>query len=110
VVASATQAATSAKRLLELASADSQRIAGLGRAAASAAAIHQALQRQPIATAASLVAATGLTPATVNKALAHLERIGVVAELTRKQRGRVFSYARYGEILNEGMALPGRGR
>jgi Fic family protein len=110
VVASATLAASSAKRLLELASADSQRIAGLGRAAASAAAIHQALQRQPIATAASLVAATGLTPATVNKALAHLERIGVVAELTRKQRGRVFSYARYGEILNEGMALPGRGR
>jgi len=83
---------------------------GLGRAAGSAAAIHQALQRQPIATAASLVAATGLTPATVNKALAHLERIGVVAELTRKQRGRVFSYARYGEILNEGMGLPGRGR
>jgi len=110
VVASATQAATSAKRLLDLASADSQRIAGLGRAAASAAAIHQALQRQPIATATSLVAATGLTPATVNKALTHLERIGVVVELTHKQRGRVFSYARYGEILNEGMGLPGRGR
>jgi Fic family protein len=106
VVASATQAATSARRLLELASADSQRIAGLGRAAGSAAAIHRALQRQPIATAASLVAGTGLTPATVNKALAHLERMGVVAELTRKQRGRVFSYARYGEILNEGMGLP----
>ena len=99
--------ATSAKRLLELASADGQRIEGLGRAAASALAIHRALQRQPIATAASLAAATGLTPATVNKALAHLERIGVVAELTRKQRGRVFSYARYADILNEGMALPG---
>jgi len=50
-----------------------------------------------------------LTQATVNKALAHLERIGVVSELTRKQRGRVFSYARYAKILNEGMALPGRG-
>jgi Fic family protein len=109
VVASATQAATSAKRLLELASADGQRIVGLGRAAASALAIHQALQRQPIATAASLAGATGLTPATVNKSLAHLERVGVVTELTRKQRGRVFSYARYVEILNEGMALPGRG-
>lgn len=67
-----------------------------------------ALQRQPIATAASLASATGLTPATVNKSLAHLERIGVVAELTRRQRGRVFSYARYADILNEGMALPDR--
>lgn len=108
VAASATQAATSAKRLLELASGDERRIEGLGRAAASALAVHRALQRQPLATAASLVTATGLTPATVNKSLAHLERLGVVAELTRKQRGRVFSYTRYAEILNEGMALPGR--
>ena len=110
VLASATQAAASAKRLLELANADGQRIAGLGRAAPSALAIHKALQHKPIATAASLAAATGLTPATVNKALAHLERTGVVAELTRKVRGRVFSYTRYAGILNEGMALPERGR
>jgi Fic family protein len=110
VVASATQATTTAKRLLELASADAQRIEDLGRAAASALAIHRALQRQPIANAASLVAATGLTPATVNKALAHLARIGVATEITRKQRGRVFSYTRYVDILNEGMALPGGGR
>jgi hypothetical protein len=34
----------------------------------------------------------------------------VVVELTRKQRGRVFGYARYGEILNQGMGLPGRVR
>lgn len=40
VVASAARAATSAKCLLELASADSQRIAGLGRAEASAVATH----------------------------------------------------------------------
>ena len=93
-----------------LASADAQRIEGLGRAAVSALEIHRALQRQPLATAASLVAATGLTPATVNKSLAHLERLGVVTELTRKQRGRIFSYARYADILNEGMALPDRER
>jgi len=106
VVASASQAAASASRLLALASEDGRRIEGLGRAAASALAIHRALQRQPIATAASLAVATGLTPATVNKSLAHLERIRVVSELTRKQRGRVFSYAHYVGILNEGMALP----
>ena len=63
--------------------------------------------RSARATAAPLAKGTGLTPATVNKSLAHLERIGVVAELTNKQRGRVFSYARYIDILNEGMALPG---
>ncbi|MBC7782056.1 MAG: Fic family protein [Proteobacteria bacterium] len=106
VVDSATQAAASAKQLLELAASDARRIEDLGRAAPSALALHRSLQRQPIATAASLSAATGLTPATVNKSLAHLERIGLVAELTRRQRGRVFSYTRYAHILSEGMALP----
>lgn len=65
---------------------------------------------QPIATAASLIAATRLTLATVNKAVAHPELIGMLAELTRKQRGRVPSHARCVEILNEGMDLPGEGR
>jgi Fic family protein len=66
--------------------------------------VHRALQRQPIATAASLSAATKLTPPTVNKALAHLDRLGIVTELTQRQRGRVFSYAKYTAILNEGIA------
>ena len=48
---------------------------------------------------AALVKATQLTPATVNKSLAHLERLGVVAELTNRQRGRVFSYRRYVDEL-----------
>lgn len=96
---SATQAVTTANALLKLVNADRDRIAQLGRAAASALAVHQALQRQPLATSASLVGATKLTPATVNKSLAHLERIGVVGELTNRQRGRVFSYRRYVEHL-----------
>lgn len=108
VEVSATQAATSAKRLLNMAAEDALRIESLGRAAASAIEIHRALQRQPIATAASLSATTKLTTATVNKSLAHLERIGVVSELTSKQRGRVFCYTRYTTILNEGLALPRR--
>jgi len=110
VVSAATQAASSATRLLELVSADVARIEGLGRAAGSALTVHRALQRQPIATAASLTKATGLTPATVNKSLAHLERLHVVKELTRRQRGRIFGYARYAAILNEGLSPPGRSR
>ncbi len=106
VLASATEAAASARRLVELVSADARRIEGLGRATASALAIHRALQRQPISTAMSLGAATGLTAATVNKSLAHLEKLGIVAELTRRQRGRVFAYTQYGAILNEKMGLP----
>lgn len=95
VQVSASEAAATANALFALVNADRERIARLGRPASSALAVHEAMQRQPIATSAALTKATGLTPATVNKSLAHLERIGIVAELTSRQRGRVFSYRRY---------------
>ena len=96
---SAAQATVTANALLALVNADRDRIAVLGRAAPSALAVHQAMQKQPLATSAALVKATRLTPATVNKSLAHLERLGVVAELTNRQRDRVFSYRRYVDEL-----------
>lgn len=95
IEAAATQGVSTANALLALVDADRDRIAGLARAAASALAVHQALQRQPIASSSTLVDATGLTPATVNKTLVHLERLGVVVELTQRRRGRVFAYRRY---------------
>ena len=99
VQASAAQAVATANALLALVNSDRDRIAKLGRAASSALTVHEALQRQPLATSGALVNVTGLTAATVNKSLAHLERIGVVAELTNRQRGRVFSYQRYVDEL-----------
>jgi Fic family protein len=100
VQVSATQAVDTANALLKLVNADRQRIARLGRAASSALAVQQALQRQPIATSNALVRETGLTPATVNKSLAHLERLKVVTELTNRRRGRVFAYKRYVDELS----------
>jgi len=99
VQVSAAQAAATANALLALVNADRERIAGLGRAAPSAHAVHLSLQQQPLATSATLVKAARLTPATVNKSLAHLERLGIVAELTNRRRDRVFGYRRYVEEL-----------
>lgn len=103
VVASATQARDSARRILELTATDRKRVSNLGRASWSALELHRALERHPIATAGSLVRATGISAATVNKCLVHLERLGIVAELTQRRRSRIFSYVRYVEILNEGI-------
>lgn len=36
----------------------------------------------------------------MNKTLAHLLRLGVVGELTARQRGRVFAYLDYVALLN----------
>jgi Fic family protein len=99
---SATQALSTANTLLTMVSRDRDRIASLGRAAPSALAVHQALQRRPIANSMSLVDATSLTPATVNKSLVHLQKLGIVSELTKRRRGRVFSYRRYVKELSTG--------
>jgi len=108
VIVTATQAVETAQQLLDLSNQDRDKISGLGRAAASTLQVHRALMEHPIATSASLVEKTGITPATVNKALGHLEQLGIVKELTAKKRNRLFSYAGYIEIMSRGTELPGR--
>jgi Fic family protein len=96
---SATQAVDTAQRLLALVNADRDRIAAFGRGAASALAVHRSLQRQPITTAGALVKDTGLALATVNRMLVQLIDAGIVAELTQRQRNRIFSYRAYADVL-----------
>ncbi len=107
VTVTATQAVETAQQLLDLSSQDRETISGLGRAAASVLQIHRALMEHPIATSGWLVKKTGITPATVNKALGHLERLGIVKEITAQKRNRLFSYAGYIEIMGRGTELPG---
>jgi len=108
VIVTATQAVETAQQLLDLSNQDRDKISGLGRAAASTLQVHRALLEHPIATSGSLVEKTGITPATVNKALGHLEQLGIVKELTAQKRNRLFSYAGYIEIMSRGTELPGR--
>ncbi|MBN2056793.1 Fic family protein [bacterium] len=108
VIVTATQALETAQQLLDLSNQDRDKISGLGRAAASTLQVHRALMEHPIATSGSLVKKTGITPATVNKALGHLEQLGIVRELTSQKRNRLFSYAGYIEIMSRGTELPGR--
>ncbi|MFA7566713.1 MAG: Fic family protein [Alkalispirochaeta sp.] len=106
VIVTATQAVETAQRLLDLSNRDRETISRLGRAAASAAEVHRALMEHPIATSRSLVEKTGITPATVNKALGHLERLSIVKERTAQKRNRLYSYGEYIRIMNEGTELP----
>jgi Fic family protein len=108
VIVTATQAVETAQQLLALSNQDRDKISGLGRAAASTLQVFRALMEHPIATSGWLVEKTGITPATVNKALGHLEQLGIVKELTAQKRNRLFSYATYIEIMSRGTELPGR--
>ncbi len=106
VIHTAAQAVDTAQQLLKIAKEDQIKIGGLGRAAASAVQIQQALLGRPITTAGWLSEKTNLSPATINKGLAHLEELGIVRELTTQKRNRVFSYRRYIDVMNRETEKP----
>ncbi len=106
VIATATQAVATARELLDLANEDRDKVSGIGRAAGGALQVHRAMMERPIANAGWLVKKTGITAATINKSLGHLERLGVVRELTGRKRNRIFSYKRYVDVMNRGAELP----
>jgi Fic family protein len=106
VIFTASQAVETAQQLLDLSKQDRDKINGLGRASVSTLQVHLALMEHPISTSGSLVEKTGITPATVNKALSHMEQLGIVRELTAQKRNRLFSYAGYVEIISRGTELP----
>ena len=105
IVVTATQAVETAQQLLDLSNQDREKISGLGRAATSTLQIHRVLMEHPITTSGRLVKKTGISPATVNKALVHLEQLGIVRELTAQKRNRLFSYTEYVEIMSRGTEL-----
>ena len=106
VIVTANQAVETAKQLVNLVNEDKAKISGLGRAAVSTLRVYHEIISQPITDSGWLVKKTGLTPATVNKCLVHLERLGIVQELTSRKRNRIFSYVEYLKIMNEGTELP----
>jgi Fic family protein len=102
VADTANQAFDAATRIVELFKNDRERITGESERPGSALRIHDLLQQNPYLTANLLVERTGLSAPTVNAALADLERLGIVEEVTGRRRGRVFGYRRYLAILTEG--------
>jgi Fic family protein len=102
VADTANQAFDAATRIVELFKADRERITAESERAGSALRIHDLFQQNPYLTANLLVDRTGLSAPTVNAALADMERLGIVEEVTGRRRGRVFGYRRYLAILSEG--------
>lgn len=98
----ANQAFDAATRIVNLFKDDRERITAESDRAGSALRIHDLFQQNPFLTANQLVERTGLSAPTVNAALADLEGLGVVDEITGRRRGRVFGYRLYLAILSEG--------
>ena len=96
------QAADAAKQILSLFEEDRAKIETLGRPATSALRVHQLLQQKPIIAIPDTARETGMSAPTVAKSIQHLRDLGLLREITGKQRGRMFVYSDYLGILSQG--------
>jgi len=98
----ADEAVATAQAAMKMFDRDRHRIrAELGRATGSALQVHDMLMRHPITSVAQAVVRTQLSAPTVSKALDNLTTLGLVRELTGRQRNRLFSYDPYLSLLSE---------
>jgi Fic family protein len=102
VIEIASQATQAARDILNMIQTDKAKIAAIGRGAGSAIQVYQYLEKQPLAVIPKVVKALGLTTPTVAAAMNNLKQLGIVREITGKQRGRVFVYDAYLKILEKG--------
>jgi Fic family protein len=98
----ATQAVDTAHEIMMLFDQDRAAIQTLGRGAASAFRVHDLMQKRPLVTIPAASKELKLSLPTVGKSLEHLIALGIVREVTGKQRRRVFAYSRYLAVLDRG--------
>jgi Fic family protein len=108
VAETANNAYESAMRIVGLFQTDRARIAACSEQTNSMLRLHELLQTHPFLNAAQAQQRTGLSAPTVNKAFEMLEKLQVVSEITGKQRGRVFAYTTFLQILESGTEVQAR--
>lgn len=101
VDAVARQAADTTLALRELFQRDQQRVMTLGRAAVSAMRVYEVLKERIVVSIPRAGRETGLTWPTVNDALRRLQQLGIVREVTGRNRARAYVYQRQLDLLNQ---------
>jgi Fic family protein len=98
----AEQAATAARRILAVFEEHRRKIETLGRPAASVLRVFEHMQRNPIVSIPAAAKSIGISAPTVAKSLEHMRHLGLLREITGRQRHRLFVYDAYLAILSEG--------
>jgi Fic family protein len=98
----AEQAATAARRILAVFEDHRRKIETLSRPAASVLRVFEHMQRNPILSIPRAAGKIGISAPTVAKSLEHMRQLGILREITGRQRHRLFAYDAYLAILNEG--------
>jgi Fic family protein len=102
VISVATLATETTKRIVELIERDRRQIHELGRAAGSALLVFDQAVREVVLRIPDTAERLPVSEPTVATAVANLERIGILREITGRPRNKIFAYDSYLEILSEG--------
>jgi Fic family protein len=103
VTETATEATDAAQKLWILFDEDRRRIQEQGKISATALRVHDLLQQRPILSITAACKALELTHPAVNKSLRKMEEMGIVREITGRQRNRLYLYDAYMTILSKGL-------
>src|SRR6266511_3172288 len=101
VVAVAEAATQTTQKIVHLVNDDRKKVVALGRAAGSAARLHDLVTREIVFTIPQAAQALEISEVTTGKAANHLEELGIVQEITGKARNRVYVYTNYLNLLQE---------
>ncbi len=97
----ALNAVDTARKLVSLMQSDEQRIHRLGRRAGTALRVHRMLSHRPLQSIKDMAGTLGLSYPAVARSLEALADLGIVREITGRQRNRIFAYQAFLDILNE---------
>lgn len=102
VVLTSEQATETARRIISLFDSDRKKIETSDKSSTSVLVIHKYMQSHPVVSTTKLKDACDLTLPTVLRSLGILESMGIVKEITGRERHRIYIYKDYISILNEG--------
>ena len=106
VIETAHQATTTAGSQWSLFEQHRRGIQEQGKLASTALRVHDLLQQKPILSIPAACKALALTHPAVSKSLRRMEEMGIVREMTGRQRNRLYVYDAYLRALSEGTEIP----
>jgi Fic family protein len=102
VTETAEQATKTTSRMINLFNKDEEKIKKLGRAKDSALKVFEHFKSRPLNSIPSITKRLKMTAPTARASVNHLIKLGILKEISGKQRDKIFSYKAYMDILNEG--------